>query len=389
MQRNKTTIPIVNPLSSQSARESLARIGDYIDQITAAAASPQNTTRLNRQPKVTFALEEPMTWVRLWNLDTPRYYSDPLYYIEITLKQKLWRWEHFPEDNQPLIAEIPASLSMYPEFTFIGMELYFSPEGIPTIQTDHALARSPDLSLLKPVDFKTSGWMPRVLRWWDDIHRIIDDRLKVTNAMIWWRGCLDLAMQLRSYERLIEDVADRPQFVHDLMKFLTEQRCRWWEAYYRHFGLKVQPTDIGDDWLNVPFISPVFFRDFILPRYLELEAFHGGIASIHSCGDQTPLQRYLLQIQSLNILEVSPWTSLEKSLENIPASKKLMIGLHPNEVLYATAEQMERKLNGIEAACAGRRYDIGTSGLTPVLETEQAFINQINLWTQIVRKVFG
>lgn len=375
--------------ASPSAKESLRRIAAMIDRIQEAASSRQNQIRLDRQPSVTFGIEEPMTWVRLWNLDTPRFYSDPLYYIETVLRQKLWRWDNFPEDNLPMSLDLPASLSMYPEYTFIGMELYFSPEGIPTIQTDHAMTRNPDLGLLKPVDFKTSGWMPRVLRWWDDLNRIIAGRLKVTYNMIWWRGSLDLAMQMRGYDNLMLDVVERPQFVHDFIDYLTEQRCRWWGAYSQYFGLPLKPTDIGDDWLNVPFISPGFFRDFILPGYKQLEAFHGGINSIHSCGNQAPLQRYLLEIKSLPTLEVSPWTSLEKSLANIPENKRLMIGVHPNDVLFATPEQMETSLRDIAAACAGRRFDIGTSGLTPILETHEAFIQQVATWTHIVRKVFG
>lgn len=386
------TLPSIKKISTPSAQAGLARISALIDRLKAAVESPLNQSRLQRRdpsrPLVTFAIEEPMTWVRLWNLDTPRYYSDPLYYIEVTLKQKLWRWENFPLDQQPLAAELPVSLSMYPEFTFVGLELHFSPEGIPTIQTDHPLTKNPDLRLLKPVDYQTSGWMPRVLRWWEEIQRIIDGRLKLVNAMFWWRGCLDLAMQLRSYEALMTDISERPQFVHDLMKFLTEQRCHWWQANTAYFNQPLKPTDIGEDWLNIPFISPGFFRDFILPRYLELEAFHGGINSVHSCGDQAPLQRYFLQLESLNTYEVSPWTSLEKSLANLPADKKLMIGLHPNEVLFTTPEQMETRLRQIAEFCNERRYDIGTSGLTPILDTPEKFIQQVNTWTQIVQKVF-
>jgi len=150
----------------------------------------------------------------------------------------------------------------------------------------------------------------------------------------------------------------------------------------------LKPTDIGEDWLNIPFISPGFFRDFVLPRYLEIEAFHGGIASIHSCGDQTPLQRYFLEIQSLKNFEVSPWTNLDKSLVNLPVDKKLMIGLHPNEVLFTSTEQMEARLREIAVKCSGRKYDIGTSGLTPILDSPEAFIGQINTWLQIVHRVY-
>jgi hypothetical protein len=389
-----------NPTTSKNnPSASLSRIDALIDRLLEAVHSPRNQSRGKACPSISFGIEEPMTWVRLWKLDTPRFYTDPHYYVEMTLRQKLWRWENFPEEDVPVTAEIPASLSMYPEYTFVGMQLYFSPEGIPTIQADHPLTRSPDLRLLNPVDFQTSGWMPRILRWWEDVNKIIAGRLKVSYSMTWWRGCLDLAVQLRGYDQLMVDVVERPGFVHDLMKFLTEQRCRWWEAaeeyflaeeYFRsqNFDLPLKPTDIGEDWLNVPFISPGFFRDFILPRYLEIEAFHGGINSLHSCGNQAPLQRYFLQLKTLKNYEVSPWTSLEKSLENLPVEKRLVIGLHPNDILFTTPQEMEDRLRRIQSACAGREYAIGTSGLTPILESPDAFIRQINLWLSVTRKVF-
>ncbi len=368
---------------------SLSRIDALIDRLLEAVHCPRNQSRGQARLSISFGIEEPMTWVLLWKLDTPRFYTDPYYYVEMTLRQKLWRWENFPEEDVPVTAEIPASLSMYPEYTFVGMQLYFSPEGIPTIQTDHPMTRTPDLRLLDPVDFQASGWMPRIFGWWEDVNQIIAGRLKVFNSMTWWRGCLDLAMQLRGYDQLMLDVVERPEFVHSLLKFLTEQRCCWWEAYSRHFDLPLRPTDIGEDWLNVPFISPGFFRDFILPRYLELEAFHGGINSLHSCGNQAPLQRYFLQLKTLMNYEVSPWTSLEKTLVNLPDEKRLGIGLHPNDVLFTTRQAMEERLRGIQSVCVGRNYGIGTSGLTPILATPADFIDQINLWLGVTRKVFS
>ena len=49
----------------------------------------------------------------------------------------------------------------------------------------------------------------------------------IWKSMAWWRGPLDLAIQLRGYEALMVDISERPAFVHDLLRFITEQRCRW------------------------------------------------------------------------------------------------------------------------------------------------------------------
>lgn len=214
-----------------------------------------------------------------------RFYSDPLYHAEQSLLRKLWRWETFPDDGLPIDAVLPASLGFYPEYTYAGLSVRYNERGIPDIQTDHPVSSDPDLRHLAPVDFARSGWMPRALAWHDQLTRLAGGRLEVPFAATWWRGCLDMAIQLRGFEVFLSDTVERPDFVHALLSFLVEQRCRWWDGYYRNFGKPREPTFVGDDWINVPFISPSLFRDFVLPRYLDIERFHGGIAGIHSCGN--------------------------------------------------------------------------------------------------------
>jgi uroporphyrinogen-III decarboxylase len=363
------------------------RIRHWVDQLEEAVNSPRNQARGKVYPQVSFNLEEPMASARIFDYDANDYYSNPAFFVEQSLRQKLWRWENFPEDELRLTMDVPVGLSYYPEYTFLGMNVEFTREGVPLIQTDHPLTRQADLHLLKPVDFYTSGWMPRILRWWDEVRAVADERLKPFFNMTWWRGPLDLAMQLRGYENFLSDTLDRPQFLHDLMSFLTEQRCRWYEGYYRHFNLPVSAGAIGDDWINVPLISPGIFRDFVLPSYLEIERYHGKLAGLHSCGNQTPVQRYLLELKTLDGLEISPWSDLEKSLQNIPPEKYLSVAIKPNDVLFASPAEMETQLRHIVGACTGRYYDIGTSGLTPILASTQAYIDQINTWIGIARRV--
>jgi hypothetical protein len=359
-----------------------ADISALIDRISEATQSAENVRRLRlARPTAIFGTERPIAEAKLFGYDVNRYLSDPVFYVTQTLREKLWRWESFPTDDLPIACEVPAWLGHYPEYTFVGLDVAFNAEGVPIIAEDHPLRRTPDVRLLTPVDFKTTGWMPRILRWYDDLVRIAAGHIKVTFNMVWWRGCLDLAIALRGYEQFSADVVERPQFVHDLLAFLVKQRCRWWEAFVMHFGSALQPADLGDDWLNVPFISPRFFAAFVLPRYLEIEAFHGGIRHIHSCGNQAPLQRDLLQIKSLDEFEVSPWTDLERTLLNIPADKKLIISLHPNDVLLASPADMRMKLERIALLCRARRYEVVTSGLTPITPDPQEYIDRIRLWT--------
>jgi hypothetical protein len=260
--------------------------------------------------------------------------------------------------------------------------------GIPIIHQNIQIKNHADVHCLNPIDFKTSGWMPRIFRWYDDLCIITHGRMQVNWMMNWWRGCLDLAIELRGFDQFVNDTIERPVFVDDLLKFLVEQRCRWWEGYYRYFDMPRKPTDIGDDWINVPFISPHMFARFVLPRYLEIEAFHGGINSIHSCGNQTPVQRYMLELKSLNNFEVSPWTSLEGTIRNLPPGKHLVVSLHPNDVLAASSQEMRAKLEKIATSLNGWSYDVGTSGLTPISVNLEDMISKIKSWTAIAREIF-
>jgi hypothetical protein len=266
------------------------------------------------------------------------------------------------------------------------MAVSFDARGVPILQEDHPLSRTADLGLLPRVDFATSGWMPRILRWYDDLQDLAGDRLKVIYSMGWWRGCLDLAIQLRGYAQFLEDTVERPAFAHGLLEYLVEQRCRWHEGYGRHFGVPRGPAGVADDWINVPFISPQLFADFVLPRYLEIERFHGGIAGVHSCGNQAPVQQYLLRIGSLSHFEVSPWTDLTQTLRNVPPDKSLGVSMHPNDVLCSSAEEMESKLRFTMASCAGRRYSVSTSGLTPITPGQAEYVGSIARWLDIARR---
>jgi hypothetical protein len=358
-----------------------------VDRVQEAAASPENGRRAGRYPRICFQLEEPIASTLIDGLSMDRFYSEPEYYARRVLQRRLWRWELFPDDDQPMETALPASLGFYPEYTYAGMTVAYTARGVPEIQTDHPLRSDPDLRHLVPFRFASTGWMPRALRWHEDLLALAAGRFDVPFAATWWRGCLDLAIQLRGYEEFVSDTAERPDFAQALLAFLTAERCRWWQEYGEHFGKDRGPTFVGDDWINVPFISPALFRDFVLPCYLEMERFHGGIAGVHSCGNQAPVQKYLLQLRSLAAFEVSAWTNLAQSLANVPVDKELVISLHPNDVLCASEHEMERRLAGILDACRGRRCSISTSGLTPLTTDIGDFVRRVRTWTQIARKV--
>ncbi|MBI2300732.1 MAG: hypothetical protein HYU66_17625 [Armatimonadetes bacterium] len=361
------------------------RVDVLIDEVLTAEASDRNQAR-GGKPWIGVGMEDPIGWTVLCGYDARRYFSDPEFHLAQVLRQKLWFFDRVPDDTR-ISRHVPAWLGHYPEYTFFGMSLGVQPNGVPLLDTAHPMRSDPDLRHLPPIDFYTSGWMPRMLRWYDDLVELAAGRLDI-GFPIWNRGCLDLAIQLRGLEGFLMDTVERPEFVHALMRRLVEERCRWYDARARHLGEKVGPTGVADDWIYVPYISPHIFEEFLLPYYLMIEEHHGGLGSIHSCGNQAPVQQYMLRVKTLNHFEISPWTDPAETVKHVPASKHFYRFVHPNDVLVDKPPAMRAKLRELAAVMNGRDWALGTSGLTP-LGSEEEFVGRIETWLTIAREELG
>ena len=362
-------------------KDSIARL---IDKYKELQQSPRNLGRANPRRGFSVGMEAPMCWVRVFGLDVERYFSDPFYYLECELKHRLWMFENL-DDCSMLGDSVNLMLSMYAEYTFVGLSCTLDALGVPQLQTDHPLSRTPDLSLLKPVDFCHAGLMPQIMEWHKILVDFLDGRMKL-HVSDWGRGCLDIAIQFRGYDNFIMDTYERPEFVHGLLKWLVDERCKWFAQYYKYFDVHTDVCYIGDDWINIPFITPRFFEEFLLPRYLEIEAFHGNMGNVHSCGNQLEIQKYLLQMKTLRNVEISPWTDMAQTVKNIPTTKRLGVGIHPNDVLFTTPQKIEEHMKKITELCAHHPYGVGTSGLTPITGSDDDFIRRVRVWTDMAHK---
>lgn len=355
-----------------------------LDQVLETSASAENLSRGTTHPILRVHLED-SSFSKFFSYDARRLYEDDSFYLEQTLRQRLWAFKNIPDDIK-LAADISSAVTYYCEFTFLGMDVQYDCHGIPEISSRHPLRENADLSLLEPVDFYESGWSKRLLRRYDHLGDLTHGRIPIVFPT-WWRGCLDLAIQLRGYENLMGDLIDDPEFVEGLLKSITAQRIAWHRAYYQHFNLPVSATGIGDDWINIPFITPSFFRDFVLPRYKEIEAYHGKIAGIHSCGDQTLVQKYLLELPSLEDIEISPWTNMEQTLLNIPVEKTLHVAMSPTELsldLLTMAENLRR----VTKALKGRRYTLNVNA-TDLLRDEADCVARTQYWLNLAREAIA
>ena len=356
----------------------------WIDRLETRLAAPDHKER-GRAPEPRFhTYLENLGWIQLFNYSINRFHTDPAFNLETQIRQKIFHLDHFNDDST-FGMDVSASLGMYFEYTLVGIDVQHQDDGVPNM-AHHPLQQTPDLRLLKRHDYRTSGVMPAMFRLRDALQALAKGRLSVSLPR-WDRGPLDLAIQLRGYDNFVGDTMDRPEFVHALMRFLIEERIRWWDAYLADTGATDKAAMIADDWINIPFISPAMFEEFVLPYYLELERYHGRTPYIHSCGDKVPVQKMLLRIKTLDTYEVNHWTSLEGTLANLPADKFLSISILNSEVLLSDEAKMRRELERIATACRGRRYSVCAQAIEKLHTDMNEDISQVQRWLRVAREV--
>jgi len=141
-------------------------------------------------------------------------------------------------------------------------------------------------------------------------------------------GPFTLAYKLRGATELCMDVAEDPEYVHQLMAFVTENTIRRMKAIRQwRWSRRPESPDarqfrragwgFADD--AIVLLSPSQYREFVLPyhRRLAEEFSDGGPISIHLCGDASrffALMRDELRVRSFDTGFPVPWERLRKEV---------------------------------------------------------------------------
>jgi hypothetical protein len=204
------------------------------------------------------------------------------------------------------------------------------------------------------------------------------------------RGPLDIYVQLRGYDRFVEDTQDRPQFVHDFLALIVRERAAWNRERRRYLGEPepAEPTTrIDDDWVNVPFISPAMFREFVIPAYRRISAAEGQVVGFHTCGVMVPVVGELLGVfPGIRTLDISGWNDFEKLDEMLDPQIGFWLGFKNTFVLAGAREQQRDKLERI--ARVGRRRAVGVcaQAIVRLHKTYEENLGRMNAFIALARE---
>lgn len=231
--------------------------------------------------------------------------------------------------------------------------------------------------------------MPVVHRMYEEIGELVGGRLKV-RFTDWLRGPFVLAFHLRGAGNILMDMIDAPAYVHRLMRFITDARKRWSRERAELLGEDIGPGDLYNDEVNVPLLSPKYYREFVLPYEIELSEFYGEIGYWHSCGDTGPLAEVIRTIPHLNMVNISGWTDFDQAAGAYAGSGlPLEANIHPlKDLQQASEDQMRSKV----AHIARRRKDLGIKAMfvrvdsLELLHGVKEDIGMAQRWLQVARQ---
>ena len=143
----------------------------------------------------------------------------------------------------------------------LGQKVDYDPEGIPDADRTRPLISKPsDLDRISPPDPYKSARMPWVLQ----VNKAF---LKMTGKLerAYFTAPFSLAVNVRGYENLVDDMFERPDFVHRLFKFLCDDvLCPYIEVMRSDIGIPDLFMDGRDAWASPPMISLDMMDEYVV-----------------------------------------------------------------------------------------------------------------------------
>ena len=143
----------------------------------------------------------------------------------------------------------------------LGQKVDYDPEGIPDADRTRPLISKPsDLDRITPPDPYKSARMPWVLQ-------VNKTFLEMTGKLerAYFTAPFSLAVNIRGYENLVDDMFERPGFVHRLFEFLCDDVITpYIEVLRREIGIPDLLMDGRDAWASPPMISLDMMDEYVV-----------------------------------------------------------------------------------------------------------------------------
>ncbi len=225
------------------------------------------------------------------------YYGDPETMLRTQILAQKWLMEHVRTDAYCITG---AWVGAWTDFqnTFeagsLGCEVIFPENDIPWVGKGW-VATDADLHRLEAMDFVGSGLNARQVEYRRAMQRVAEKYpVRFRGGPVFYPGAnpalthttdgpFGVAGDLMGQTELFLAVSDRPDFVRELLRIVTDKLIAWLDFCAREEGLP-SPRDLA--WTDdlAAGLSAEDFRAVVLPSERRLRFHFDGRASLHMCG---------------------------------------------------------------------------------------------------------
>ena len=244
------------------------------------------------------------------------YMTDPKVMFDFSLNSIVWRAFHVaPFCDDPI--ELPEEFTLRVDLQNIEEAIYFGapvnfiadqvPDSLPILTG----AKKYDLFGKTFTDPLKTGWYATAMHIYEEwleylAHQptYMDRKIRLEPFGYWTSGFFTLAIALRGME-LLTDIYEDPQYVHDLLSYLTEATIQRVKAFHEFFNLPFPGKELffTDDAIQL--ISPKTMEEFLLPHYIHYKnsIVNTEHIKIHLCGDASRHFKRLKDVLGANDFE--------------------------------------------------------------------------------------
>ena len=326
-------------------------------------------------------------WAHVLGFDLTKVYSKPLSYLEFELSKKVYAYEHF-QDDMPLSKNITMWFGVGFVESLLGLEQTpAGPTQEPWVGKGPLINEKSELRKIPLSSMKCTAAAQRAISFSSEIKDMLGEDFTLVFPE-WDFGPFGTAMHIRGMENLSLDFFEDPPFVHDLFSFLTQVKKNWSHERSTFLQEPIHTLYLANDDINVPFISPRVYEEFVFPQEKEWGLFHGGIDYWHSCGRIDPVLHLIKELPGLRMVHISPWTDLKKAVEILSGTGIILeVVMNPiDDVLAASSQEIQDKLKHVRDLCAHVPFILRADAFQVYSKPEQD-LEKIRLWIKAARSV--
>ncbi len=223
------------------------------------------------------------------------YFESPEVMAKIQLRFKKWVRFNIPQDREMGYPKDNwggcwVDFQNSYEALYFGCRLFYWDENLPDIEP--VLKNKKDLLKELNPEPKENPFLKKVLEYYDYFLSISDELYeeapigKPPIPLLGTDGPFTVAAQIRGASQLCIDIYEDPEFVHQLMSFITNATIKRITYIMNVFGLEYPKESWGFADDSIELISEDTYREFVLPYHkMLISTFSkGGPNSIHLCG---------------------------------------------------------------------------------------------------------